>query len=56
MGAEGGAHWGCGWGASGVWLGRIGGADVVRMSVSGSFWGLDGTEVLSQAGSLGGSE
>ena len=47
MGAEGGAHWGCGWGCGGrVWLGRIGGADVVRMSAPGSFWGLDGTEVL----------
>ena len=50
MGAEG--VWvrrecGCGGrGALGVWLGRIGGADVVRMSAPGSFWGLDGTEVL----------
>ena len=48
-----GAYRGCGWGVSGVWLGRIevwlgriGGADVVRMSAPGSFWGLDGTEVL----------
>ena len=58
MGAEG--VWvrrecGCGGsvGAEGVWVrreGRIGGvaggADVVRMSAPGSFWGLDGTEVL----------
>ena len=45
-GVAGGAEGGCGRGASGVWLGRIGGADVVRMSAPGSFWGLDGTEVL----------
>ena len=30
-----GAHRGCGWGSPGV-----------RMSAPGSFWGLDGTEVL----------
>ena len=52
---------GCIGGVSGVWLGsvweRLGcgcgcswgsvwGADLVRMSAPGSFWGLDGTEVL----------
>lgn len=48
----------CGWGcvegvsvgASRVWLwvhwGSVWGADLVRMSAPGSFWGLDGTEVL----------
>ena len=49
---------GCGWGGIvGSGEGRIGGvavgvagvswgADLVRMSAPGSFWGLDGTEVL----------
>ena len=52
---------GCIGGVSGVWLGsaweRLGcgcgcswgsvwGADLVRMNAPGSFWGLDGTEVL----------
>ena len=50
-------HWGSVWGvvgerlgAAGVWLwvhwGSVWGADLVRMSAPGSFWGLDGTEVL----------
>ena len=38
VGREGGGC-GCSWGS--VW-----GADLVRMSAPGSFWGLDGTEVL----------
>lgn len=42
VGAEGGVRLGCGWGvAGGAW-----GADVVRMSAPGNFWGVDGTEVL----------
>ena len=35
------AHRGCGCGWGSVW-----GADLVRMSAPGSFWGADGTEVL----------
>ena len=42
--------WVRGRGASGVWLwawlGVSWGADLVQMSASVSFWGLDGTEVL----------
>lgn len=58
LGVRRGCVWGCGYGrgwgriggvAMGVAGGLLGcrfGADVVWMSAPGSFWGLDGTEVL----------
>ena len=45
-GFGGGAHRGCGYGRGWGLLGCRFGADVVWMSAPGSFWGLDGTEVL----------
>ena len=41
-----GVHRGCGYGRGWGLLGCRFGADVVWMSAPGSFWGLDGTEVL----------
>ena len=46
MGSGEGCIGGVAMGVAGGLLGCRFGADVVRMSAPGSFWGLDGTEVL----------